>query len=411
MLQQIEHDALIEIINQYISKSLFYKNKYQNNQVTTYSDIPFLTKQELLDDQSKNPPFGSNLCVDMSQITRIHRTSGSTNKPLLIALTNNDLDIVTEIGSNLLKLTGMNSNDIVINCLNYNMWMGGYTDHQSMEKTGAAVIPFGIGNTDSLILLLKDLNGASLHCTPSYLSVIKEKLENFNLTPKRLNIKNGYFGAEGGLQDKNFRAKIEEEWGLSAYNANYGLSEVISILGSECVHKDGLHFGALGALYIELVDENFQSIDIIDGAIGELVITHLRKESQPLIRYRTGDIFEIISLNNCSCGFQGFKFKINGRVDDMLVVKGVNFFPESIRNFINQYKQLTGVYKIVAPKVEPIHTIKLLIETNADKNEKLESIKQSLLYDIKANLNISPEIEFIDNIQFFGNKMKLLERV
>lgn len=410
MLEQIEKEELLGVVNGYVSKSEFYQEKYSALSVDDFESIPFVTKQELLEDQQNKAPFGSNLCVDKSEILRIHRTSGTTNKPLLIALTKNDIDTVTDIGAELFRLTGMNERDTVINCLNYNMWMGGYTDHQSMEKTGAAVIPFGTGNTDNLISLMQDLHEASIHCTPSYLSVIKKKLSAMDMSPKDLGLKNGFFAAEGGIENKSFRGKIEKEWEINAYNANYGLSEVISILGSECNKRDGLHFGALSALYVELVDKDLNTIDIVDGAEGELVITHLKKEAQPLIRYRTGDIFKIISVNSCSCGFKGFKFKISGRIDDMVVIKGVNFFPQSIRSILSKHREFSGVYKVVVSKQEPIDSVKIVVELKVTETD-LEELHVDLVHEIKSQLNISVELEFVEQLEFSGNKMKLLERV
>lgn len=410
MLKQLDEKELLLIINNYIKKSDFYKEKFKKNIFYDFSSIPFLKKNEILEDQKMHPPYGNNLCCNKNDIIRLHRTSGTTNKPLLIALTKNDLDIVTDIGGKLFKLTGMNSSDTVFNCLNYNMWMGGFTDHLSMEKTGANVIPFGVGHTDSLIELMMNLDSSSIHCTPSYLKIIKEKLSILNLKPKDLKLKKGFFGAEGGLQNKKFRENIENNWGLEAFNANYGLSEVISMFGSECKNKNGLHFGALDVLYVELIDSDLNNIEIKDGAKGELVVTHLKKESQPLIRYRTGDIIEIISLDNCSCKFNGFKFKITGRVDDMLIINGVNFFPESIRDILSEYPELSGIYKIITTKKEPIEKIKLIVGIHDIKyyNNNLE---EKLFKNIKSHLNISIDIEFTDNIKLNGNKIKILERL
>lgn len=410
MLKQINHNKLLEIIDTYVLNSDFYQNKYKNIKISNIQNVPFLTKNELIEDQKKYPPFGSNLSSKLDKIVRIHKTSGTTNKPYLIALTKSDLKIITKIGSKLFKLTGMKEQDIVINCLNYNMWMGGYTDHQSLEKAGVIVVPFGTGNTDNLISLMQELNGSSIHCTPSYLGVIKEKLLKLKITPKELKLKNGYFAAEGGLENKKFRKKIEKEWGISAYNANYGLSEVVSILGAECQNKNGLHFGALDVLYLELIDKNLNSIKIKKGAIGELVVTHLKKEAQPLIRYKTGDIFEVLSLKVCNCGFKGLTFKLSGRIDNMIVIKGINFFPESIRSIITNYSNCSGIYKVIVSKKEPVEMIKVLIELNSF-NLNIEEFRQKLFKDIKEKLNVSVIIEFVNKIEFVGNKMKILERV
>lgn len=410
MLKQIGRMELTAVVNAYISMSPFYQDKYGLVEHDDFEALPFLSKHELLEDQKKYPPFGTNLACSQEEIIRIHRTSGTTNSPLLIAMTETDLQQVTNIGTALFKLVGMCTQDTVFNCLNYNMWMGGYTDHQSMEGTGAAIVPYGTGYTDSLIELICKMPDSSIHCTPSYLSVIKDKLVKRGLKPRDLKLRNGFFGAEAGLGNPEFRKKIENEWGIEAFNANYGISEVISILGAECSEKDGLHFGASEALYLELLNSDMELIPITPGAKGELVVTHLKKQAQPLIRYRTGDIFEIISLDSCACQFKGFKFSISGRVDQMLNIKGVNFYPESLRSIVSSYSELTGNYKVIVSKEEPINSISALIEVK-QKSSIHEELLTRLIKEIKVSHNVSFEIILTEKIDFVGNKSKLLERV
>ena len=339
----MEEKELWEIVQNYIKRSEFYSCRYAGVEIREFSDIPLIDKKDLLQDQAQYPPFGKNLCVDRNKIARIHRTSGTTTSPLLLALTKNDIDTVIKAGSLALKTAGMGPGDIVVNCMNYNMWMGGFMDHQSMEATGAAVVPYGVGHTENLINLLLEIEGACLHSTPSYLEVIKRVLsEKFGKKPIDLGIKKGFFGGESGMQNSDFRMKIEDEWGMKAMNANYGLSEAISILGAECKQQDGLHITAEPFLHLELVSTDTevpQSIPLQPGAIGELVVTTLYKEAQPLIRYRIGDIIEVISIEPCKCGESSFRFKVVGRRDDMLVIKGINFYPESIRSIITSYSE------------------------------------------------------------------------
>jgi phenylacetate-CoA ligase len=230
-------------------------------------------------------------------------------------------------GSRAFKTAGMNENDIVINCMNYCMWMGGFMDHQSMEATGAAVVPYGVGKTENLIAMLLDIDAPCIHSTPSYLATIRKVLqEKYGLSPRHLGMKKGFLGGEAGMQDESFRQKIESEWEMKAINANYGLSEVMSIIGSECGRREGLHFTAAPYLYVEIYEPVSKTVKPIEaGVTGELVLTNLVKEAQPLIRYRTGDIVEIISTDSCSCGNEGFRFLLRGRSDDMLVIKGINF--------------------------------------------------------------------------------------
>ena len=187
-----------------IDRSEFYRKKFKKfkrfNSFQELATLPFTTKKDLLFDQEVNPPFGNNLCASADKIIRIHKTSGTTNKPLIIALTGRDIKNIIQIGSKCFKKSGLTKDDIVINCLNYNMWAGGYTDHQSLEKTQASVIPFGVGNSKMLIETIMHLKVTAIHCTPSYLSKLEHLMKNeFHLNPRDLNLKLGLFAGESGL--------------------------------------------------------------------------------------------------------------------------------------------------------------------------------------------------------------------
>jgi len=400
---------LIKIATKIWDKSPFYRNLYDIGEINNFTDIPFINKIDLLKDQKKFPAFGSNVIVKRSELYRIHRTSGTTTKPLLLTLTKRDIEIIHEVGAKAFKIAGVKKDDIIINCMNYSMWMGGFTDHLSLEQAGGCVIPYGVGNTENLIALLLEIENPSIHCTPSYLDIIKKVLKNkFSKRPKDLGLKKGFFGGEGGLQNKEFKTRIEDEWGLEAINANYGMSDAISILGSECNKKDGLHFVAQNYLHVELIDTKLNNVKLEKGAIGELVITTLYKESQPLIRYRTGDIIEIISTEKCNCGEDSFRFKVIGRTDDMLTIKGINFYPDSLRTIISKYNQFSINYRIEIEDIVPLETFKLILEKNSD-NYEFEL--QELIRDIKNNFYVTPIVEIVSKIERDGNKMKLLKKV
>lgn len=409
----MDKQKLWEIVQNYIQRSEFYSQRYAGLDIQQFSDIPLIDKKELLQDQANHPPFGNNLCIDRTMISRIHRTSGTSAKPFLIALTKNDIDVVAKAGAVALRTAGMGPGDIVVNCMNYSMWMGGFMDHVSMEATGAGVVPYGVGHTENLIQLLLDLEGPSLHSTPSYLEVIKQVLfEKFGKKPIELGIKKGFFGGESGMQNRDFCRKIEDEWGMKAMNANYGLSEVISILGSECDQHDGLHFTAGPYLHVELMSTDTEIPRVIalqPGAIGELVVTTLYKEAQPLIRYRIGDIIEVISTELCKCGESSFRFNVIGRRDDMLVIKGINFYPESIRSIITAYPECSGNFKIQVPNTQPIAEIKVYIQ--AQGNEKNTKLAREIQQEIRNKFSVSPTIELVGEIQVEGNKARLVEVV
>ena len=409
-------------IKNILKKSKFYKNKlkkFKNKKINSeiFDKIPFTTKKELLDDQKKHPPFGSNLTVEKKNIQRIHRTSGTSNKPLILALTKNDLKLMAETGSTCSKISGLKSNDIVFHCLNYCMWMGGLTDHLSLEKSGAAVIPYGVGNSKQLIESIQNIKASTISCTPSYLNKLVYVLnEFFDVKPKDLGLRLGLLGTEGGLQDENYRKKIEDTWGIKAINFNYGMAEVWSIFGSECFNcQDGLNFVSNGNLYLELINpENLKNIEIKPGSEGEMVVTTLNKEAQPIIRYRTGDIIKINKTKACKCGHKGIKFQITGRSDDMITVKGINVFPSQIRTVINKYlNKLSGQFQIILDKPLPIENLHISIEKSQKTSSlELEILKNKLISEFKNNLHLMPHIDFVaqGSLTADGTKSKIFKK-
>lgn len=409
----IKHNIL-KRAKELILISDFYSRIYKNIDLTDFNQIPLITKKDLLLDQELYPPFGSNVIVDRDKINRLHRTSGTSNRPLMLVLTKNDVSTISKTGAKAFKVAGIKPGDIVFNCMNYCMWMGGAMDHLSIEETGATVVPYSVGNTENLVQLMMDLKGTCIHATPSYLSVIERvALEKFHVTAKELNLKKGFFGGESGMQDKVLRSNIEQNWGMMALDANYGMSEAMSIIGAECFCKNGLHFTAEEVLYPELriEEKNNVSHDYIkQGAIGELVVTNLVKEAQPLLRYATGDIIEIISTQQCDCGESSFRFKVVGRRDDMLVIKGINFYPESVRDIITQYLECTGNYRVIVPTSDLIDKVKLLIEIKSN-NMNLDNLKSNIIKRIRSKYFVSCEVEFTETLKSNDNKQKLVERI
>lgn len=417
-MQSKKNTILIKQLDYVASKSRFYKRKlgFKNieNAKKDIHSLVFTTKNELLQDQQEYPPYGSNLCVSINKIQRIHKTSGTTNKPLILTLTSKDIATTIKVGAACFKSAGLRKDDVVIHCLNYNMWAGGYTDHQSLEKTGAGVIPFGVGNSHNLIETMLSIKPSVIHCTPSYLKKLELILrDDFKLLPKSLGLRLGLFGAEPGLQNSIFRKNIEDFWGLIAMNANYGLSDVLSMFGAECKCQKGLHFFGLDVIYPELIDPvTLNNIDIENGSIGELILTNLKKEAQPLLRFRTNDIIRILGRGKCECGYNGFSFEVIGRSDDMVVIKGVNVFISSIENILLQFSDLNvGIFHLCVNKNDPIDKVHIYAEV---KNQyvDLEQLKDSIKRKINLNLNFTPEVYLLeeDKLQRTAGKTKRLFR-
>ena len=401
--REVERPAL-EAQLAYVAKhSVFYRNKWKDAKPSAeeaeFSKLPFTEKAELIADQEARPPFGTNLCAEQAQLKRIHRTSGSTGRPLFLALTEEDIRSITECGARCFWAAGLRPEDVVFHCLNYCLWIGGYTDHQSLETTGAAVVPYGTGNSVGLLESILYLKPTAIHCTPSYLSKLEALLHSeFGKQPKDLGLKKGFFGGEGGLENPQLRKKVEETWGIRAMNANYGVSDALSMIGSECRERDGLHFMGQGHLHVELIDPvMLKNVPIEEGARGELVFTNIRKQAQPLVRFRSHDVVEIVSHEKCRCGRTSFRFHVIGRSDDLLVVKGVNFFPSSVGKVLVQFLDgLNGEFQIVVNDAPPIETLKIRLEHRARLSpSQIEAIKESIQHKMKSKLFINPELQFI----------------
>lgn len=382
--------------------SEFYKSKMGKHPIAKTTDefplahLPFTEKHELLDDQTNNPPFGSNLCAPVLALSRVHKTSGTTGRPLLLTSTKNDIALTHEAGARCFWAAGLRPEHTVVHCLNFCMWAGGLTDNLSLEATGAQVIPFGVGNSRQLIETILLLKPQAIHCTPSYLSKLEMLIKDeFGLSPRDLGLSLGLFGAEGGLEDANFRKQIETTWGFKAMNANYGMSDALSMFGSECSEQNGLHFCGQDILHVELISpETRENVSIKKGAKGELVLTNLCKEAQPVIRYRSRDLIEILQTEPCSCGRRGFKFKIIGRADDMLVVKGINVFPGTIASVINsKLDVLTGEFVIEVSNQAPITRMRIRLETR--DTIELPTIERALLKEFTVRLTFQPELELL----------------
>jgi len=209
---------LPEQLRYVLQNSSFYREKYAHISTDTssdwleiFKDLPFTDKSEILEDQANSPPFGSNVCVPKSEMLRVHKTSGTTGRPLMLCFTHDDLVETIEAGARCFWASGLRPEHTVIHCLNYRLWAGGYTDHQSLEATGACVVPYGVGKSNDLIATILRLKPDAIHCTPSYLAKLENVLKTeYGMGPLDLGLKLGLFGAEGGLEDPNFRQEIEK---------------------------------------------------------------------------------------------------------------------------------------------------------------------------------------------------------
>lgn len=319
-------------------------------------ELPLTDKAKLRVSQADHPPFGNYLAGGRETVSRLHRTSGTTGQAMNLAMSAKDCEITEIVGGRCQSAAGLTPAHTVVHCLNYQMWMGGVTDHLTLERTGATVIPFGTGGTELLIRTIREIGIDAISCTPSYPAVLERVLEERfpGIHPADLGIKLGLFGGEPGLDDPALRERIKEKWGMEPRNANYGVSDVFCNFAAQCEHDTRLHFLAGDVLYPELIDPDSETpLPLRDGQEGELVLTHLARECQPLVRFRTGDIIAVDETGPCRCGRKGMRFRVVGRSDDMVVVRGLNLFPTMVAAVVSAFGELSGDYRIVLDHKPP----------------------------------------------------------
>jgi phenylacetate-CoA ligase len=324
----------------------------------TLQDLPLTEKDDLRISQETESPLGDYI--------RIHRTSGTTGRPLILANSRADAEIIAKVGGRSMWAAGLRPNDRVVHCLNYCMWTGGFTDHTTLEATGAAVLPYGIGQTKALIKSIQELGITAISCTPSYPAFLEQVLaESYpGLSPASLGLRLGLFGGEAGLDNVEFRMRMEDRWGFKVRNANFGLSEVLSILGGQSEWSSDLMFHAGDVVFAEILDPaTGERLPIAEGTVGELVCTHLVKECQPLIRYRTRDVVTVTGVGPGEDGRTAWRFRVSGRTDDMFNVRGINVFPTAVRVAVEAMPEISsGQFRIVLRGDGPYDRIEVRAE-------------------------------------------------
>ena len=352
--------------------------------------FPFMTKTDLRD----NYPFGL-FAVPRSQVLRLHASSGTTGKPVVVGYTKNDLDNWANVVARSLRAAGVRAGDMVHNSYGYGMFTGGLGAHYGIERAGCTAVPMSGGQTEKQVQQIMDFRPDAIMVTPSYSLVIAEEFERLNIKPEEISLKVGVFGAEPW--GEGMRAEIERKLGIDAIDI-YGLTEVMGPgVASECIEtKDGPviwedHF------YPEIIDPETGEV-LPDGEEGELVFTSLTKEAFPVIRYRTRDLTRLLPPTARSFRRIG---KITGRSDDMLIVRGVNVFPTQIEEQILRDKRLSGNYQIVLTRDGHLDNVEIRCEVQRELSGKLsrtetEGIARELQHHIKTIIGISTKVNVME---------------
>jgi phenylacetate-CoA ligase len=398
-LRIVQGERLRETVERVYFHVPYYRQKMQErglgpeniHSLDDISKLPFTTKNDLRD----NYPFGL-FASPMSEIVRLHASSGTTGKPTVVGYSRKDIATWSEVMARTLYSAGATRDDFIHIAFGYGLFTGGLGLHYGGEKIGASVIPVSGGNTKRQLQLMHDFGSTVLACTPSYALYLAEALEESGLNREDLRLRVGVFGAEPWTE--NMRREIEGKLSIKAIDI-YGLSEVIGPgVASECLLQKGLHINE-DHFYPEIIDPDTLEV-LPPGKSGELVFTTITKEGLPLIRYRTRDL-TCLNYEKCSCGRTLVRMeKCLGRSDDMLIIRGVNLFPSQVESILLEMSEIKPYYQLIVDRVNNLDEIELKVEVEEqffqDKIGQLIALRQKLQQNLESSLGLSIKITLVE---------------
>ena len=411
-LRAIQTERLINIVGRAYERVELFRNRLNENGISPLdiqsiddiAKLPFMVKADLRDTY----PFGL-FASPMSDIVRLHASSGTTGKPIVVAYTQADLDVWSETVMRAFLAYGMTKGDVLQNCYGYGLFTGGLGAHQGGEALGATVLPVSTGNSARQLMLMKDFGVTAICCTPSFFLHLLDTAGEQGVDVRQLPLKIGAFGAEPWSEA--MRQKIEELSGIKAYDI-YGLSEIVGPgVGGECQCQNGLHIFE-DHYYPEIIDP--ETLEVLpDGEEGELVLTTLSKQAMPIIRYRTRDITKIIP-ERCECGRTLRRIaRISRRSDDMLIIRGVNVFPSQIETAILSIEGVAPYYEIIVTRDDNLDRMEVKVEITDsllgdDTIKTLETLQKRITAAIERIINIRVKVTLVEprTLERFDGKAK-----
>ncbi len=402
VLETLQLKRLQQVLQRVYHTVGFYKKAFDKagvhpDDIKTLSDLrrlPFTQKEHLRD----NYPFGL-FAAPMSSVVRLHASSGTTGKAIVVGYTRRDIDTWSELMARCFVAAGLTKNDIIHNAYGYGLFTGGLGAHYGAEKLGASVIPISGGNTKRQLMILQDFSPTAICCTPSYALNLAEQGTAMGVDMRALKLRVGVFGAEPWSE--KMRDEIEDKLDLAALNI-YGLSEVMGPgVSMECMEgRYGMHVFE-DHFIVEVI--NPQTGEALPyGEEGELVFTTITKEAFPLIRYRTRDISRLIT-EPCRCGRSHIRMdRITGRSDDMLIIRGVNVYPSQIESVLIGIPGLEPHYQLIVDRVGSMDTLEVQVEVsekafaNADEVRSLQNLERSLARDLRAYLGVTAKVKLVE---------------
>jgi phenylacetate-CoA ligase len=399
-LEQVQVERLQATLNRACQNVAFYRESFERlgidigkiKSLRDLAELPFTTKEDL----RESYPYGM-FAVPLKDIVRIHSTSGTTGKPVVVGYTANDIAVWSSLTARVLRAADVTEHDLVQIAFNYNLSSAGLGFHYGAEKIGASVVPSSGENVGRQVTVMRDYKTTALVGTPSYALHISTYLRERRIHPGELRLRAGLFGAEPWSEA--MRDEIERGLHLKAYD-NYGLTEVIGPgVSFECSERNGLHVNE-DHFIVEVIDRNTLK-PVSPGEEGELVFTTITKQGFPLIRYRTGDISGLVE-GTCPCGRTLARMRrVSGRIDDMIIVDGVNVFPSQIEDALLKIEGIEPHYRIIVDREEGIDSIEVQAEVSEDfpfldEAAKVEGLRRSLRSHLDETLGIRTRVTFVE---------------
>ena len=397
--RELQGRRLRKIVTYVYHNVPFYRHKLQEMDITpddirTIEDIvklPFTTKKDLRD----NYPFGLQ-AAPQSEIIRIHASSGTTGNPTIVGYTRKDIGVWTECMARCLTAYGVTRNDIFSVAYGYGLFTGGLGAHNGVEMVGASVVPASTGNTEKHVKLIRDLGITGIACTPSYALYLAETMDKMGVTKDDINLRVGAFGAEPWTEQ--MREEIQERLGLKGYNI-YGLSEIMGpSVSYECEYQHGSHINE-DHFFPEIIDPVTLE-RLPNGQTGELVFTTLTKEGMPVLRYRTRDLCSLLE-GECECGRTTVRMgRIQGRSDDMLIIRGINVFPSQVESVVLSMPEFAPRYLLIVDRVNNLDTLTVQVEIRQeyftgvfDTPAAIDALEKKLAAKLKSVLSIGAKVQ------------------
>lgn len=398
-MRKVQTERLIKTVNRVYNNVPHYRAKMEQKgilpgdikSVDDLKHLPFTYKQDLRDTY----PFGL-FAAPMSEIIRVHASSGTTGKKTVVGYTKNDIEVWAEVMARTFANAGADKNSVLQVSYGYGLFTGGLGAHYGGEYLGATVIPTSSGNTKLQLSIMQDFGTTHIACTPSYALYLAEEMEEMGIKPEDLKLKAGVFGAEPWSE--SMRKEIEERLKIKAIDI-YGLSEVIGPgVACECQYQCGMHIPE-DHFIPEIIDPETEEV-LPEGSQGEIVFTTITKEGLPLIRYRTRDLSSL-NYTKCECGRTEVRMsKVTGRTDDMLIIRGVNVFPSQIESVLLSIGETAPHYMLVVDRIDNLDTLEIQVEITpqlfSDEVKRLEDIERKIKKEVESTLGIGAKVKLVE---------------